>query len=401
MHIHQSSDNENQQPLDDFGQFFQTQAEGLMPDPPQEAWHRLEQKLESRRINRKLITYRYTSIAAAAVGVIALILAAQLIGRIGKFSEELAVQQDTLTHDEQRIAEAIRQHQAKQQPAPNTAAEPSLAPQAPAGEPTTAPRPMQPEKHIARRDAAPAPIRRKAKPDTAQPIIIIVQADDAAPQVVPQTSNAKDSRWEADEVGKEVADEVAEEVDAPILLEDVTQPAPTQSASKQPQTVTSQEIVTAPATTMNSPSSYTDKASGTRMRYGAAMQLYDWLSGDWTSEGKRWTVVRNGSVLRASVGKEGTWEILQERGNTVFTLRLNGDKRYEVTQQLGNQVVFERRGWGFPQQVTITRLAVDRISVRLSNGDGKLRVSQKTRETIGRYFTWDDSGATLLLIPLE
>lgn len=407
MHIQHSSDNENQQPLDDFGQFFKAQAEGLAPDPPQEAWHRLENKLESRRINRKLVTYRYTSIAAAAVGIIALIMATQLIGRIGKFSEEIAVKQDTLTQDQQRIADAIRQHR-EEQIALNAPTTDGSSNDAPAPRTTTEPISQPTPK------ASPRDIRRKANEPNRRDALDVPPAPIAQKEVVIKKQEARRDAPIAEEIVEEDAEEVTD-IDeyvlddmtlheAPVVVQDYARPAapssPTKDSPTVAQRVTASDVIkntqVAPATSQNSPSSssYSDRASRSRMQGSMGLQLFDWLSGDWSSHYDTWRFDRNRNQLIGTSGYQAPMRITQARG--ALSLTLIGEKRaFEVSQELGNQITFERGGWAFPKRVTITRLAGDQITIRLS--EGRLTEKTKSHADYARFFNWDDNGASLEL----
>lgn len=404
MHIHHSPDNENQHPLDDLGQFFKAQAEGLTPEPPQEAWHRLETKLESRRINRKLITYRYTSIAAAAVGILALIMATQLIGRIGKFTEEIAVKQDTLTQDQQRIAEAIRQHREEQITLNDPIADGSSN-DAPAPRTTTEPISQPPTPKASQRD-----IRRKADEPNRRDALDAPPAPIAQKEVAIKKQETRNDVIMVEEEAEEITDVDNDEYvlddmtrqEAPAVVQNDARPAspspPTKDSPTVAQRVTASDVQkitqTAPSTSLNSPSSYSDRASRSRMQGSMGLQLFDWLSGNWNTRYDAWRFDRNRNEMIGTSGDQAPMRITQARGQ--LSLMLIGEKRaFEVTQELGSQITFERSGRAFPKRVTITRLSPDKITIRLS--EGRLTPKTKVEADYARFFEWDDSGASLQL----
>ncbi len=80
-----------------------------------QSWDRLERKLEMRRLRKRTVMYRYTSLAAAVIGVFASLWQYDLVNTVVGIEEgdKLATEQP-LTEDERKIAEAIKEHREEQ-----------------------------------------------------------------------------------------------------------------------------------------------------------------------------------------------------------------------------------------------------------------------------------------------
>lgn len=100
---------------DNLTSIFRERAEKLAHKPSPLAWDRLENKLEARRHRKRAIMYRYTSMAAAAIGLIALIMAVGLLDDFSSQTAETASAPQEMTDDERKIAEAIQRHRQERQ----------------------------------------------------------------------------------------------------------------------------------------------------------------------------------------------------------------------------------------------------------------------------------------------
>ena len=101
---------------DDLSRLFRDGAEGLEESPSFKAWDRLEHKLDSRKLRKRASVYRYTSMVAAAIGLIGIIMVFQLLDKVGTLDQTSAetevpiAEVENLTEDERRIAQAIQEH---------------------------------------------------------------------------------------------------------------------------------------------------------------------------------------------------------------------------------------------------------------------------------------------------
>ncbi len=101
---------------DDLSQLFRNSAENLEASPSYTAWDKLERKLDSRRLRKRAVIYRYTSMIAAGVGIVALLMVFKLLNKVETLDKVLSsepiaqLEEAPLTEDERRIARAIEQH---------------------------------------------------------------------------------------------------------------------------------------------------------------------------------------------------------------------------------------------------------------------------------------------------
>jgi hypothetical protein len=90
---------------DDISKLFRDNEQQLEETPSLRAWNKLERKLDRRRTDKRKVIYRYTSMIAASIAVLAMIYTIGLLDKVSDTSKDMAKNTATDNLSEKSIAE--------------------------------------------------------------------------------------------------------------------------------------------------------------------------------------------------------------------------------------------------------------------------------------------------------
>lgn len=386
---------------DDISQLFRQNAEQLEERPSIQTWDRLERKLETRRLRTRTIMYRYTSLAAAVIGVFALIMAVQLVNRVESGFENAdniatdgAVEQP-LTEDELKIAQAIKEHQLEQEQAANELDESNDVITNPT-EKTIQFNAKTDDESKKLNDAnaktqpsAPKPL----KPTDAKPKVIVSPKNDKSDYSPPIAKvEVEDNKLLIEEEAEEEAD-IDMAADDEVVVKDLETAKDRRKAkaeakpSDEPVIVSRDKLdkATENDNVRNQAGKIADESAGEEIAVRSksrkeaakkskykAQQLsnFRWLAGKW-ADGDLMISYENWyySPQKGMIGEGYVMEngekkfveymrIYEKKGKTYFESSIDNSKKFKTFTLISNKkgkAVFERKGKKFPNQVIIQK----------------------------------------------
>ncbi len=414
------NDNRN----DDIAQLFRENADKLTERPPMQSWDRLERKLEMRRLRKRTVMYRYTSLAAAVIGVFALIMAIRLVNTVVGIEEgdKLATEQP-LTEDERKIAEAIKEHREEQRveqeeldkivdkdvPSKTKDAKQGtnrrenppvvkLDEKKPKNSPTEAP-----AKKLENAPKPQSPATANKKPDGYQPPIAMVD-DDVEPvaeeeaeelvelDVVKPTDAKKEAEYKPTPDNKVI---IAKEEKAKATKQnkDALNTSGRDKADEAAgDDVTLDEIAVAPSKQSKS------RAKNQVESYSVSqLAKFGWMAGNWKGDGddinksyESWYmdaagIIGEGYVMENGEKKFQEYMKIYEKGKDLyFESSVDNSKKFKTFKLKsydGTQAIFERKGKKFPNQVVIQKFSNNSFSIIYKNKKGT-----SIKENQSKYF---------------
>ncbi len=406
---------------DEISQLFKDKAEKLEANPSFKAWDRLEHKLDSRRLRKRAVTYRYTSMVAAAIGLIALIMAVGLFEKMsstgldGQTASEAI--EDDRTDDEKQIAEAIRLHRLE-----NALEKEGI-------EIETY------QENINKKEKTKQVVEIK-EPKRVQPILDDVTDEESEPNnkvidnkigdrrkplpEVPQDQPQKNPTKKVitkkqktnapvspkPAVQKEILEEVEEEVaaeydDAGNLDEDIRIEEPAVRLDKAPALNKDQEVTPSKnkrdaqdvtSTSAGKTNNYkvkevskAEKAKRKKSEKAINLAQFNWIKGRWkdaltANSYENWYEIEGAILGEGYVinGKDTTFTEymkIYQKGKTVYFEGKIDDsqsmKKFKLKSFIGNKAIFERRGKNFPNQVVITKSSTAAFTIIYKNKKDK------------------------------
>jgi hypothetical protein len=410
---------------DDLSQFFRNSADNLEAEPSYTAWDKLERKLDSRRLRKRAVIYRYTSMVAAVVGIVSLFMVFKLLNKVENLdkisnNEPFAqLEEAPLTEDEFRIAQAIEQHKNEAEQVKEIREKFPIAPTENVSD-------FEEESE----DVPSEPIADNIA--NSKPKFKIPEA-----QKVPASRKALAKREEVEEVEsfdyrrdeekklEEISEEKEEEVTADylvvmpekptkgdVLLNSSGNPVSSKDDKRAKTTVTSRQkadnekvvevkqervnLNTIPANVesdVKEVATYNSQGNGKKKQSKSKKTIaqFNWMAGKWKDALKadsyeNWFVDETEIVGEGYVLVDGKKEfteymrIYQSGKNIYFASSIDETKKirkFKLKSYEGNQAVFERKSRKFPNKVTITKVSNGAFRITYMNkNDDNITESQ-------------------------
>ena len=385
---------------DDISKLFRDNEEQLEETPSLRTWDRVERKLERRRGQKRKVMYRYTSMVAASIGILAMIY---FIGFLDSFpdfegmaqksetkapsntntekqntrDEELAVLEEQVEYTpidkdnfEEVEEETFEELEIDKEPiASNFNDQRKKKEQAVA--------PVKNEKTQINKDAkgkvnqsadmVRADVKPSAKIETPSPDWrFSVEDDDKADVIVDNKSTV---------INQE--EELVEPSTARKKLNTQGNPSP-KKVNKE-----SSKKNKSSRTTTSSPSTYADKEKAEEPQQTYSINQFNWMKGAWKDISiggsyESWTIGKNGLNGSGYVVINGDTSFVEEmriyqRGKDIFfegpVDATQKTRKFKLESYEGNEATFNRKGKNFPNQVIITRHTNSSYSIVYQNKD--------------------------------
>lgn len=399
---------------DDFSQFFRDSAENLEANPSYTAWDKLERKLDSRRLRKRAVIYRYTSMVAAAVGVVALFMVFKLLNKVENLDNVsdsapfAQLEKAPLTEDERRIAKTIEQHkkEAKQVEKIN-----KVLPSAPT-ENVSDDILVKKNKNTSREpiasnrsDDAPKPQAPKAQKVPESKKALVEREDLKRDEGSYYTDvDIEEEAEEAIKPEKVVADYLVVMPEKPTKtnsnLNSAGNPVPSkdkmvakkEKAAREEIVRVDKERVDLNTIPTNAESEIKEVSTyGKKEKSKTTLTQFSWMAGKWKDALKadsyeNWFVDKTEIVGEGYVLVDGKKEfaeymrIYQSGKNVYFESSIDETKKirkFKLESYEKNQAVFERKSRKFPNKVTITQVSNGAFRITYMNkNDGNITESQ-------------------------
>lgn len=392
---------------DDISQLFRNNENQLEERPSFDAWDRLERKLDSsRRVRKRNAFYRYSSLIAASIGAIALILAVSLLD---KFSSHpaLADAQEAAPIDEdtKKIAEFKRKNQeqalkkrAEEEAAKNNVLTPNkdVLPQNKLQhKPIASNIPVEKKEnsHISatKKNLEANPIVQKERKKEAEDIADVPGKVSAAKPTV----LADNTRFTADEDKFDSYDEdmveMEEAEESPIIRSAQASPnIPLKDAAKPKKESKDKADIAVDAAEVLNRYNRLEKAESSQKTH--SINEFFLMEGDWKDASiggsyESWELVNgelvgNGFVV---IGKDTSFveamKIYQKGNDVFFEGPVDASqkvRKFKLVRFENNTATFERKGKNFPNQVVISFFSKNSYAiVYQTKEDSKISNSQE------------------------